>query len=164
VKRMFNGAGARGSRIIGVLAGTVLLLGTPSALAARSSDSQLNVAARKTLWYVRIHNELLGRAFGRDVVPTHIRLTTPAVGVLGFSQPTGPISGRISCVRSTRMPDRTLFGCRWVITIKRHGLYWGLAMVTVYRHGGYDVQSPWSKCRASSHDRGFCRRHPPPRG
>ena len=124
-----------------------------------------NIAARWAFWYVRSHNTLLAAAFGNRPRPINAKLSVPAPGDLRFVQVPGSVTGRILCRFPTTLPRREgrRFSCQWRITVPDRGLYHGMALVTLYTQGGFNVETMTS-CRSFVRSSAFCRRYPPPNG
>jgi hypothetical protein len=151
------------TRALLTLSAATLLASAPTASSAASAASPPGRAAQSTFWYVRIHNRILGSGFGRQIDARNAKVTTPSAGVLRFLHTGRRISGQISCLPATKA-DKRNFGCRWQITVKRRGVYWGVGLVTLYRPEGFNVSAAWSRCRPLVRGSSFCRRYPPPSG
>lgn len=146
-----------------LLAAATLLVLAATASAAPSAESRRTEAARWTVWYVRINNQLLGTAFGRGERTRSGRFSAPKPGILRFTDTRGTITGTIRCIPTTPGNKRE-FGCRWAITVKRRGFYWGTGWIKFYVGGGFNYSAPFSYCKSLVRGSKFCRRYPPPKG
>ena len=120
-----------------------------------------------TFWYTRVHNDVLGGAFGRKPAPQHVVLSTPAPGVLRFANPRRTITGRVICravPADPTIPGSHRFTCAWQIDVHRQARYDGSALVTLYKPRGFDIETVVSKCRTIKPGSHYCREHPPPNG
>ena len=136
-----------------------------TAAASSSAVPPMRRAGYYTFWYVRIHNTLLGQAFGRAPAPRHVKVRVRSGGVLTFNESKRTIAGRISCRPfPTDQPERKMFSCQWKITVKRGDIYSGWALVTIYTTAGFNVESGQSHCRPYVPRGAFCRKYPPPNG
>jgi hypothetical protein len=155
-----------------LIAIAVALVLPAAALTQRAATPRAIVAARWTFWYTRIHNDVLGRAFGRKPAPARVVLSTPAPGVLRLANRRRTITGRIIChavPADPSIPGSHRLTCAWQITVHRRARYDGSALVTLYKEApGYptrfNIETFSSKCRALQRHSHYCRDHPPPNG
>src|SRR5438128_10323917 len=149
---------------------TLALLALTAAIplsAAAGTTPRVTVAAQRTFWYIRIHNEYFGAAFGKALVAHHARISVSSPGFLRLVQTnkvgTGRVSGRIACI-AQKKGDQKHFACRWVMLVARKATYTGVSYVILYKPQGFNVEPGPSRCRPLVSGSTFCHRYLPPTG